>query len=232
MDQIDLNAPDNYFENANGFLQMEWMYGPGSRQSPVMISDSPNLHLSASRVLLELDLKELDLNVPLPGIYEFFFGVSNNMLGTVSDAESDGAVEVINIDSSSETSNSLPPSPVPEAYNYQMQKWEATQMIRRFGHQSIPPYHPGHFYAYNPNADPNLYSPYYQLLRTHAPPSYPTAYTNCYRNPMQYQVPQAYHASASASTSTSAQTQFPPTPNSFDYDVQYARRLVRMFGRP
>lgn len=88
---------------------MEWKYGPGSRQSPVMISDSPNLHLSASRVLLELDLKELDLNVPLPGIYEFFFGVSNNMLGTVSDAESDGAVEVINIDTSSETSNSLPP---------------------------------------------------------------------------------------------------------------------------
>ncbi|KAL9464620.1 hypothetical protein AB3S75_002260 [Citrus x aurantiifolia] len=230
MDQIDLNAPDNYFENANGFLQMEWMYGPGSRQSPVMISDSPNLHLSASRVLLDLDLKELDLNVPLPGICEFFFGVSSKMLGTVSDAESDEAVEVINIDSSSETSNSLPPSPVPEAYNYQMQKWEATQMIRRFGHQSIPPYHPGHFYAYNPNADPNLYSPYYQLLRTHAPPSYPSAYTNCYRNPMQYQVPQAYHASASASTS--AQTQFPPTPNSFDYDVQYAKRLVRMYGQP
>lgn len=47
---------------------------------------------------------------------------------------------------------------------------------------------------------------------------------------MQYQVPQAYHASAS--TSTSAQTQFPPTPNSFDYDVQYAKRLVRMYGRP
>lgn len=85
------------------------MYGPGSRQSPVMISDSPNLHLSASRVLLDLDLKELDLNVPLPGIYEFFFGVSSKMLGTVSDAESDEAVEVINIDSSSETSNSLPP---------------------------------------------------------------------------------------------------------------------------
>lgn len=88
---------------------MEWMCGHGPRESPVMISDWPNLHLSASRALVDLNLNELDLNVPLPGIHEFFFGASSYMLGTVSDAESDEAVEVINIDSSSETSSSLPP---------------------------------------------------------------------------------------------------------------------------